>query len=183
MRIVSLVVALAVPAITVGCMQDHTYMDPNANLPIMDDLGGGDALEFSGGGALHGDIGPVKGFRGQQNVTVEGYDDGVCTYVTITGVGENGSGFLYVDVMPRVDELPEGNHAIDSGELAYEGTLVTAHADTDDGSAFDATAQEGSVTMIKHADGTRELSIQAVVDDGTGNFTESIGVFKLQPAR
>ncbi len=182
MRIVSLVAALAVPALAVGCMQERTYMNPNENLPSMD-FGGNDSLEFSGGGALSGDIGPVKGFRGQQNVKVEGYDDGTCTYVTITGVGENGSGFLYVDVMPRVDELPEGSHAIDSGDVTYEGTIVTAHADTNDGNVFDANAEDGSVTLVKHPDGTRELSIQALVDDGSGNFTESVGVFKLQPRR
>lgn len=182
MRLASLVLGLALPAVSVACVQERAYLDPNESFDAADYLGS-DGLEFTGGGQLSGDIGPVKGFRGSQGVTVEGFDDGVCTYVTITGVGDNGTGFLYVDVMPRVDELPEGSHGINADDVTYEGTLVTAHADTNDGAVFDGAATGGSVTMIKHANGIRELEIRALVDDTDGGETESVGVFRLMPRR
>jgi hypothetical protein len=170
--------AAALPLMSVACINERAYLDPNEELPTLST--DGQALSFSGGGALSGDIGPVKGFRGTRGVKVEGFDDGACTYVTITGVGENGTGFMYVDLMPRVDELPEGDTGIGADDVTYEGTLVTLHADTDDGVPFDATASGGTVTMVKHASGARELTVHALGDDSAGGEAESIGMFRLR---
>lgn len=139
------------------------------------------ALLPSGVNALSGDIGPAKNFLGEKNVTVDVYDDGTCTYILISGDAENGSGYLYVDVMPRVDDLDEGTHGITPGDVAYDGTLVIAHAETDDGEVFDGTASGGKVTLVRHPDGSSDLEVTAVVATADGEETTSTGSFGLLP--
>ncbi|MBI1947409.1 MAG: hypothetical protein HYS27_17070 [Deltaproteobacteria bacterium] len=174
-----------------GCLQQYQYLDPHANEQQWNTGGPGavgTALEFNGSGSLSGDIGPVKGFQGTNGVQIEGYDDGVCTYVTITGIGDNGTGSMVVDVMPRVDDLGEGSHGVGYyddgyGEGAEEISTVTTQANAGDGDTFYGDAQDGAVIMTLLPDGTRQLEVHALVDDGSGQLTEAIGEFRLRPTR
>lgn len=173
--------------VATGCLQEQQYMDPHAQDVSMPGGDFGDeeytALAFNGGGSLSGDIGPVTGFQGTRGVQIEGYDDGACTYVTITGVGENGTGTMVIDVMPRVDDLPEGAHGVGYADESSEVSTVTTQADTDDGVAFYGDAQDGTVIMTRLLDGSRQLEVHALVDDGAGHLTETIGEFRLMPVQ
>lgn len=171
--------------VATGCMQEHQYVDPNANAEYLvgDDAFGGTALQFRGSGSLTGDIGPVRGFQGTNGVQIEGYDDGACTYVTITGVGENGTGSMVIDLMPRADDLAEGSHGVGVSDETAEGSYISTQADSGEGDAFYGDAQDGTVIMTHEADGSRHLEVHALVDDGQGQLTEAVGEFILLPTR
>ncbi|OGQ15881.1 MAG: hypothetical protein A2138_15250 [Deltaproteobacteria bacterium RBG_16_71_12] len=186
MRTIVIVLLSFGSLVAAGCIEEHRYVDPNAQATSMmggDPFAGGTALQFSGSGSLSGDIGPVTGFQGTRGVRIEGYDDGVCTYVTITGVGDNGTGSMVIDLMPRADDLPEGTHGVGVSDETAEGSLVTTQADTDDGGAFYGDAEDGAVIMTHLPDGSRQLEVHALVDDRAGRLTEAVGEFRLQPTR
>ncbi len=164
-----------------GCMQEFQYVEPHQHDAWSsngDMYMGEDALQFRGRGSLSGDIGPVKGFQRESDVEIEGYDDGICTYVTIRGVGDNGNGTMVVDLMPRAEELPEGSTGVGYSETG-EVSTVTTEATTNGGSTFYGSANDGAVVMTRMADGSRHLEVHALVDDGNGELTEAVGEFQL----
>ncbi|MCC7074444.1 MAG: hypothetical protein IT383_24270 [Deltaproteobacteria bacterium] len=179
-----LLASLPVAALaTSGCMQELQYVEPHAH-DAWSTGGGGDAyvgqdaLQFSGRGSLSGDIGPVKGFQRESAVEIDGYDDGVCTYITIRGVGDNGNGTMVVDLMPRAEQLPEGNTGVGYSETG-EISTVTTESTTNGGATFYGSATDGAVIMTRLADGSRQLEVHALVDDGNGERTEAVGEFRL----
>jgi hypothetical protein len=163
---------LVVPV--VGCMGEHEYVDPSAGLQPA--FGPGvQNLRFAGG-SMRGDIGPVRNLS--RNVTVSGYDDGVCTYVTIEGLGDNGHGTMVIDIMPRVDEMPEGRAGIGISDETYEGTVVSSVATLQGGEAHEASAYDGHVILRRLPNGAREIEVLADYGDNTA----STAVFRMVPS-
>src|SRR3954471_12584570 len=117
------VVALAPFALS-ACLSGTEYVDPTGNLEQFN-MGSEQNVSFVGTGTLVGDIGPVKNIGAAHPVTITGYDDGTCTYVTLEGVGDNGTGTMIIDVMPRADEMADGTHGIGVDDETFEGTSVS----------------------------------------------------------
>ena len=170
------IASIAFVAVLSGCLGETEYRDPSQFVPTP--TSAGSTLTFTGAGTLKGDIGPVHNF-GNHAVTLSGTDDGVCTYVTIDGAGDNGTGSMIVDIMPRVDELTEGRHGIGVDDETFEGTAVSAQA-TLDGSddVYEGYADSGHVVMTKNADGTRTIEILAGYSD---SGTASTSTFVMRP--
>lgn len=161
-----------------GCLAQRSYLDPNTYVGSSTSLSTDQtALEFTGKGTLFGDIGPVHNF-GAHPVTLSGFDDGTCTYVTIEGAGDNGHGTMSVDVMPRADDMSDGAHAVGVLDDNFEGTTVMSQAWTAAGEEYDGNADGGHIVMTKNADGTRTIEVLASYSDSN---TSSTSTFVMRP--
>jgi hypothetical protein len=174
MRITALLAVAAFLALT-GCLAQTAYVDPNRYNQTTSTAQS--TLLFRGEGVLTGDIGPVHNF-GAHPVTLSGFDDGTCTYVTIEGTGDNGHGTMSVDVMPRADDMNDGVHAVGVLDDNFEGTTVMSQSWTADGSEYDGNADGGHIIMTKNADGTRTVEVLASYSD---SHTSSTSKFVMRP--
>jgi hypothetical protein len=170
-----LLVVFALSSLT-ACLSEVEYRDPTQFAPQLD-FSSGTALTFTGEGTLKGDIGPVHNF-GAHPVTLSGFDDGTCTYVTIDGSGDDGQGTIVIDVMPRVDELAEGQHGIGIDDETFEGTSVSSQVLPASGDEYDGYADGGHVVMTKNPDGTRTIEVLARYSD---TATQATSTFIMRP--
>jgi len=179
-----LLVTSAALALT-ACVEERLYIDPAA--------GGGTPIGFEKGpdtdgfsrGSLRGDIGPIVGFN-DNAASVQGYvDEGYgSSSVTVTGVGQNGSGFVILDFYSMdLKTAPAGTYRANSVEMGDVGVIGCSDGGANGDIHYDGPAEDAEVTITDISPSEREVTVVAShPEDSFSDFqgvTESTASFRI----
>lgn len=161
MRIPALFAAALVP-LSVGCLQQVDYVEPES----IGFFGGdsGDYTDISSSirdGVLSGRFGPNdRRFDNEAATSVSGFTDSYgSSNVTLITDGGGRIGMLIIDTYDAsLVTLPAGTYRSSSTQASQVSVMVCS-AD------FDAPANDADVVIADQPDGTRTITVEAVVNE------------------
>ena len=153
----------------VGCINERVYVDPNAGNAFN---GGG--VEYSGANAdlgiqnarVRGDIGPVRQFDGEAQVS--GYDDpdfGTSNITLNTQNGE-GTGLVMIYLGNSLRDMPAGRYDVSSSNDFGDTEYVQLCSDSFSGIHFDGIAEDATITITDRDSGVRDVEVEATITEG-----------------
>jgi len=180
MRIPALFAAAALVPLSVGCLQQVDYVEPESIGFFDNDSSYRDISPNIRDGVLSGQFGPNdQPFNNDAATSVSGYtDDYGSSNVTVITERNGRMGMLIVDTYnASLLTLPAGTYRSSSTEASQVGVMVCS-------SDFDAPANDANVIIVDQPDGTRNVTVEAIVDEevnyGMDNSDDpAIGEFTL----
>lgn len=178
-------------ALTVGCVQDFTYVDPEQNVGVP----GGSNMSLQNG-FLAGDFGVRRGFDGEAT-GLEGSTDRQYRSTTVNIVREErglGAGMVILAVSgTTLDELAVGEHRFNYDEATFSDEAIYANVCGGDSASsfdYDQPARTGTLIVTESPDGLRSVEVTTeapVIDTVTGVETAEIetssAAFTFRPQR
>ena len=156
MRIPALIAAALLP-MSVGCLQQVDYID-DVNTDFFGSSEGYRDLQPNiRDGILSGKYGEGVEFNEAEVTDASGYTDGYSSNVTLITNRNNRMGMLIIDTYDSsLLTLPAGTYTSDS---SMDSKVTVFVCSTD----FDAPADDATVTIEDAPDGTRNITVDAVV--------------------
>lgn len=185
MKTTLLLGACAVGMLSVGCLQDRTYLDPNQNLDPFASSSSSSTMNLKNG-RLQGDIGGRRGFSGDAT-RLEGMNDPAydTTSVNVVRTQEGtGAAMVILNISGRsLDRLSVGEHAFSASDfgsdvVVYSNVCSSGLAD-DSSFDYDAPVDQGTITIEDAPDGTRTVDVHTEtrpIDPSTGEPLDGIEI-------
>jgi len=176
--------------LSVGCVQDYTYLDPSQNIGFSGSSGSNMNLTD---GFLVGDFGNRRGFNGEAT-RLDGTSDRTYQNTSVNVVREQngvGAGMVILAVSgATLDDLPAGEHRFSNqGDLSEEIYVNVCGGPDQSSFDYDQPAS-GTITVTDEPSGLRSVNVSTEaprLDPTTGiemgevETTESS--FTFQPQR
>ncbi len=192
MKTTLLLGACTIGMLSVGCLQEHTYLDPDQNAGFTNTSSSTMSLRD---GALRGDFGDRRGFNGEAT-RLEGQNDPAYGMTTVNVVREQdgvGAGMVILSISGRtLDKLDVGEHPFsydDSFENSSEVYVNVCGGDDDSAFDYDQPAQAGTITIEDSPNGLRTVDVhtetpsldpQTGAETGANEITDSSFSFPMQ---
>lgn len=180
MRIPALFAAAALIPLSVGCLQQVDYVEPSNDSFF--NAGNGSYRDLAPNirdGVLSGQFGPNdRPFNNDAVTDVSGYSDDYGSNVTLVSERNGRLGMLVINTSEgNLQTLPAGTYRSSSTEYSQVSVMVCSQE-------FDAPANDADVVIADQPDGTRTITVEAVVNEqanyGMDNTNDpAVGDFTL----
>ena len=173
--------ACTVGLLSVGCLQERTYLDPEQNVGFNSTA---DSTMQLRDGSLRGDFGSRRGFNGEAT-QLDGSNDaayGMTVVNVVRSQQEVGAAMVILSISGRtLDKFEVGEHSFQYDESSAnreEQVYVNVCGGSDSNSFdYDAPADHGTLTIEDTPDGLRNVQIHTetpTIDPATGTETGTI---------